>query len=114
MEEEKKRREWFYKNWPFKLEITEEEHWNSQYHCFHCERKGTFKNYRTEEGEGMTYIMCEYKDCSGNAMDMSIVDPYQEEVMKMFEADGSPDDLTDEDWENYHKKAKERLQIQGQ
>lgn len=65
---ENSRKKFFIENYPFKADY--EHLWESAYECIHCERRGLFKNYRTEVGEDMTYIMCEHEGCSGSVIDM--------------------------------------------
>lgn len=67
-ENQKSRKKFFIENYPFKADY--EYLWESAYECIHCGRRGLFKNYRTEVGEDMTYIMCEHEGCSGSVIDM--------------------------------------------
>jgi endonuclease I len=101
---EKKRKEYFIKNWPFVVQ-DEDYHYNLKYKCVHCDREGHFKNYRLVGG----LICCEYQDCDGTAIDMHQIDPIEEEVYKMWQAEGRPGDWTDDDWQ----KARETVQLQG-
>ena len=76
-ENEESRKKWFIENYPFAVDF--EKLWEGTYECLHCGRKGLYKNYRTEEGERMTYIMCEHEGCDGSAIDMIAIDPNEPE-----------------------------------
>ena len=106
MEEDKERREWFLKHWPFKIE-EDLDLWNAKYNCIHCGKEGEFKNYK----ETNSLIMCEY-DCDGSAIDMWVIDPVDDEITKRYEAAGQPD-WTDEQWQEERWKIKEGLEKQS-
>ena len=76
-EEQEERKAWFYKNWPFKLEIPQDKHWEQDYYCFHCTEWGKIKNYRRDDED---FILCEFENCHGNALDMKVCDREEEEA----------------------------------
>ena len=99
-EEQKKRREWLLKHWPFVIE-DDLDLWNAKYNCIHCGKDGEFKNYKLKNN----YIMCEH-DCDGSALDMWIIDPVGDQVRELWESLGMPDDWSDERWQEERNKIK--------
>ena len=69
-DEEKERRTWFYKNWPFQIEVDQDTHWNSKVLCQFCEKVFKLKTYRRGEDD---LIYCGYHNCEGNAADFRIL-----------------------------------------
>lgn len=78
-EKENDRKKIFIDNWPFYADF--DKLWEGTYECIHCGRRGLYKNYRTEKGENITYILCEYEGCDGSAIDMIPIDPDEPEYV---------------------------------
>ena len=109
MDLEKKKKEFLRKHWPF-VTSDFDYFFELKYNCIHCGRDGLIKNYRTIENDG-TWIMCEYEDCDGTAIDMMIVDEIEEELHKIWQKEGRKE-WNDDEWDRRYAELK-KIKEQG-
>ena len=106
MDLEQKRKKFLKESWPF--QVRDFDHfWELKYNCFHCSRNGLIKNYRTIDRD-ITYIMCEYEDCDGSAIDMRVLDPIEDAVQKYWKRKGMPDHWQDKEWDEAYELCTKR------